>query len=136
MRCLIPHNRSAELIDDADISVVNGEYRELVELPGYGLRKGVEVTLFEERDGQSGVMYRAVHDLPSCVGNAVGMSVEGRGATEDEAGRNLGSKLAEIYKAYRSRESVLPPDAEMQGRYLDTILFVPHDQNSLKGFDW
>ena len=67
MRCLIPHNRSAELIDDADISVVNGEYRELVELPGYGLRKGVEVTLFEERDGQSGVMYRAVHDLPSCV---------------------------------------------------------------------
>lgn len=96
------------------------EYRELTEVPGYRLRKGIEVALFRVGGG-----FVATHCVPSTIGNGRGTELNGMGRTEDEAAKALGQRIAVVYENLKERAELgnVPEDLAIGKSYLDSILY-------------
>lgn len=112
-----------------DIVISNAEYRVLVEVPGYKLRKGIEVALFDETS--SGGTYGAVHFLPSDSGDAKGTGIQARGKTPDEACSELARILSERathLKRWR-RQKNLSGQCMLELKYFNSIM-IPESEKS------
>ncbi|HLC57194.1 MAG TPA: hypothetical protein VJH95_01335 [Candidatus Nanoarchaeia archaeon] len=106
---------------DGDYDTVVAQFREISEVPGYKLRKPIEVALDELFDGKH---YRAVHILPS-LDSKSGEPIEGIGRTEEEAGDSLVEILTGIYSGLQRFEAEgkkLLPELRLQKTYLDTLM--------------
>lgn len=117
-----------DLHDDADIRLANAQYREILEIPGYRLRKGIEAGMLEILDVRTGKsQFTASHLLPTTQPDMpLGDRAFGVGATEGEAGRALSKELTRRQKEIqrlRRMHKRLSPDEKLQGRYLDSLFY-------------
>ena len=112
-----------DLIEEfADISTAQA-YKAVIEIPGYKLRKPLEMALFEDKDLSGQVIgYRAVHWLPS--EDYKGKEIAKVGKTEEEAAKKVISTLITRYESLCAsfKTNTLPPFLEKEKQYLDAIL--------------
>jgi len=122
MKSIKPKSPVGELKEGFDISIA--QYREITEVPGYKLRKPIEVALLEKKDRGGGVGYFAIHRLPSFLDRPEGSEIKGEGSTEDEAAKDLSRQLVSIFKYLTglSENGDLKFGLITQKKYLETIL--------------
>jgi len=106
---------------EGDFDTFQAKYREICDVPGYRLRKPLEVALFEKKDRKGNINYIATHNLPSSTGDAIGTGIEGRGKTEDEACRELAKTLVTRFEHLREQDN-LPSELINERRYFDSII--------------
>ncbi|MBW2966220.1 hypothetical protein KY342_03905 [Candidatus Woesearchaeota archaeon] len=100
------------------------QYRRIIEISGYRLRKGLETALYKVKEG-----YTAVHHLPSIYlpsradKSFIGKVVKGEGKTDDEACEDLIKKLIDKYESLRITDPKnLSSQSEIEKQYLESIL--------------
>jgi hypothetical protein len=101
---------------DGDYDISTAEYRDLVEIPGFRLRKSFEIGMLEEKKQGLKIGYKAIHRLPSEIDKNrldIGILIYGKGKTEDGAAKNLANKLAERFTN---------PQSEYERQYLTSIM--------------
>lgn len=104
-----------------DIS--EGEYAEIVEIPGFKLRKPLEVELSNDCMGGERDQYLAYHTLPSLNGPE-GDMLGGREETKREAIKSLVDTVTGHYtnlEGYAFRDQ-LEPEQKLQWQYLRSIM--------------
>jgi hypothetical protein len=101
---------------DGDYDISTARYSCITEIPGYKLRKPIEIAMFEETDRGLKVGYRANHTLPTDINDKDvdnGVKIHGKGKTEESACRSLERKLAKRF---------VNPKSEPERQYLSSIM--------------
>jgi hypothetical protein len=99
-----------------EFDITGAQYGEILDIPGYTLRKPIEVAILEERDGEKRVGYTATHVLPTDIGDGKllsGVHVTAKGKTEGDAAKALIQELIDRFES---------PKSEIENQYLRNIM--------------
>ncbi len=109
----------------ADISTIQAECREILQIPGYRLSKPLEIAVVGHRERGAVTQYSATHYLPSSQyerGAPTGNALVGIGNTPEEAGDNLGELIKDIWANLKGMpDKELWPEARLQKQYLSAL---------------
>ncbi|MFA7707616.1 MAG: hypothetical protein WCX73_01585 [Candidatus Pacearchaeota archaeon] len=102
-----------------DIILSTAQFRVLVEVPGYELRKGIEVALFKHEKE-----YTAVHYVPSFIGKAKGTRLQGSGKTEESAAKSLARIIGYRANSLEKLSTINKLNAELKNelQYFNSIM--------------